>query len=43
MLCPATSTGVVVLEAGGSEGVEEVRAMGNGVVVVGAEIKDART
>ena len=41
MLSPATSTGAVVLGAGGSRGGEEAGAMGNGVVVAGAGTEDA--
>ena len=41
VLGPATSAEAVVLRVEGSGGVEEVGAVGNGVVVVGAETEDA--
>ena len=40
MLCLVTSEGVVILGAGGSRGGEEAGAMGNRVVVAGAETED---
>ena len=43
VLGPATSTGAVVLGAEGSGGAEDARAVGNGVVVAGAETEDAGT
>ena len=43
MLGPATSAGAVVLGTESSRGAKEAGVMGNGVVVAGAGIEDART
>ena len=43
VLDPATSAGAVVLGAEGSGGTEDAGAVGNGVVVAGAETEDAGT
>ena len=43
VLSPATSAGAMVLGVGSSGGVEEVRSVGNGVVVVGGGTEDAGT